>query len=1067
MKHAGWAMALLLRATTAGAVLVSFQYHDPAAKQVALAGEFNRWQQWPMLRDVQGTWHLVVDLEPGRYGYKFVINGHQWVLDPATPHRKIVGDIENSAVDVSAPRPATPVPRAGETLVTFVYTNATAQRVVVAGSFNRWSQTANPLARDADGVWRTSVALPAGRYYDYKFVVDGNWVADPGNTEVVHDGQGNWNSVMLAPRGDEPDPVYLPNVWYHDRAQRTFVVELARVLAWRHNCNAKQPIAEITYEATTQPTGLTEWRVQWRDASGRALRERVVSYSESALRGGAQFYRDVFATMAGDDWRIAPSATTNDVEAAFWRGADAAGRTRISALRAAKQHLPRQAELPESVWAGELAGLLSHAAIHSVAGGYTLDGLLLSRAAAWLCVAEAAAGVPLDPAWIPVVFLAGRVPDAERMAAKMETSTQSAGTRAWWRLMVTRPTMRQACEFALQPEHRKRALPFLAYLAQLDGDVVSLSRFAARLVCEREEDFVEMYDYAPLFWRRADVGAAHLSHGYWPAFGRQDWVRLLTEWEPLVGEDTAYQPEARQAWDELQTPKAPTLWRFKYKDAAVDGWEPVLPLLRRAESAGWGAKRPVAVASAEELLQYGWELTAVQLGARHYVLKELFGLTDESAALVETATNALPGLQLVFDLRAERVEQRDFSQSRRWESVDALDSMPDLRAYYMTCAVRDWPRHENLMEFARRNWLRPNLTCTYIVLVSSGQHGRDVEKLVHRLVEEGGPLFAALAHGCLVSNPVLDAAKRDRLLDWTAARAVGAERLQRIRALPAWGTRPALEHAQELERIYWLKPGQSGYRDVFGAYLDAHAYRAAKRFYAQAREVVSNRVGFDTMAAQRYALAWLEQDEAGMREALRDGATGSARDFIMQACHAAVEGRWDDLREIVEQGEERYEEFRRRGSSWQRLKGFLPLLPALADPNHPERAKALDYFLHDRDWPTLQWIMIKKFGLGVEDAVRFLGGRTTHPERRVLVFYLLGEKEEFQRVFEELDKKKGWPAMGYVLGRFLRNQWFNVPVPDNQPDLRPADAVSLEQFMMFWLSHQATQPLPGFSPNDM
>ena len=33
--------------------------------------------------------------------------------------------------------------------------------------------------------------------YQYKFVVDGDWIVDPGNPTTAHDGRGNTNSVMV------------------------------------------------------------------------------------------------------------------------------------------------------------------------------------------------------------------------------------------------------------------------------------------------------------------------------------------------------------------------------------------------------------------------------------------------------------------------------------------------------------------------------------------------------------------------------------------------------------------------------------------------------------------------------------------------------------------------------------------------------------------------------------------------------------------------------------------------------------------------------------------------------
>jgi len=68
--------------------------------------------------------------------------------------------------------------------------------VSVAGSFNGWNATANPLADpDKDGIWSADVELPAGRI-EYKFVVNGDqWFADENAVETSSDGFGGQNAV--------------------------------------------------------------------------------------------------------------------------------------------------------------------------------------------------------------------------------------------------------------------------------------------------------------------------------------------------------------------------------------------------------------------------------------------------------------------------------------------------------------------------------------------------------------------------------------------------------------------------------------------------------------------------------------------------------------------------------------------------------------------------------------------------------------------------------------------------------------------------------------------------------
>ncbi|HEX7177670.1 MAG TPA: DUF3471 domain-containing protein [Pyrinomonadaceae bacterium] len=69
----------------------------PGAQVVALAGAFNNWNQSQFLFGREGDeWVCRIDLEPGRYGYKFIVDGN-WLLDPSNPETEedAAGNINN------------------------------------------------------------------------------------------------------------------------------------------------------------------------------------------------------------------------------------------------------------------------------------------------------------------------------------------------------------------------------------------------------------------------------------------------------------------------------------------------------------------------------------------------------------------------------------------------------------------------------------------------------------------------------------------------------------------------------------------------------------------------------------------------------------------------------------------------------------------------------------------------------------------------------------------------------------------------------------------------------------
>jgi 1,4-alpha-glucan branching enzyme len=82
-------------------------------------------------------------------------------------------------------------------VVRFVFAEAAAQQVFLAGDFNGWSPTATPLERaDAAGHFSVAVTLPGG-LHEYAFIVDGErWTADP-YAVATRDEFGNESSVIL------------------------------------------------------------------------------------------------------------------------------------------------------------------------------------------------------------------------------------------------------------------------------------------------------------------------------------------------------------------------------------------------------------------------------------------------------------------------------------------------------------------------------------------------------------------------------------------------------------------------------------------------------------------------------------------------------------------------------------------------------------------------------------------------------------------------------------------------------------------------------------------------------
>lgn len=81
--------------------------------------------------------------------------------------------------------------------VTFTVHADKGKAVYVAGEFNQWNPSAKKMAYKAkDGVYAATVKLAPGEY-QYKFVIDGTWCADPENVNSVQNDQGTFNSVIV------------------------------------------------------------------------------------------------------------------------------------------------------------------------------------------------------------------------------------------------------------------------------------------------------------------------------------------------------------------------------------------------------------------------------------------------------------------------------------------------------------------------------------------------------------------------------------------------------------------------------------------------------------------------------------------------------------------------------------------------------------------------------------------------------------------------------------------------------------------------------------------------------
>lgn len=99
----------------------TFEYRSatPLAS-VSLAGTFNSWDKGaaPMARDSTGlVWRRTLNLAPGKYLYKFVLDGDKWVLDPRATRNEDDGNGNTNSVLLLLPEDYTQPPKAGDGVI--------------------------------------------------------------------------------------------------------------------------------------------------------------------------------------------------------------------------------------------------------------------------------------------------------------------------------------------------------------------------------------------------------------------------------------------------------------------------------------------------------------------------------------------------------------------------------------------------------------------------------------------------------------------------------------------------------------------------------------------------------------------------------------------------------------------------------------------------------------------------------------------------------------------------------------------------------------------------------------
>lgn len=159
-----------------------FLRNNNKAHHVMLAGSFNDWNPAALaMTQTDSGWIATVRLAPGKYWYKFIVDGN-WTIDNENTKVENDGRGNNNSVFY----------KSNTTFRLNGFTNA--KKVYLAGSFNNWKPRELLMTKTFSG-WQLPIYLAEGTH-TYRFVADGDWMVDPENTDKLPNEYNDFNSVI-------------------------------------------------------------------------------------------------------------------------------------------------------------------------------------------------------------------------------------------------------------------------------------------------------------------------------------------------------------------------------------------------------------------------------------------------------------------------------------------------------------------------------------------------------------------------------------------------------------------------------------------------------------------------------------------------------------------------------------------------------------------------------------------------------------------------------------------------------------------------------------------------------
>lgn len=176
-------------------------FEDFNVESVIVSGQFNNWSRnnWRMFKINENQYELrkkIIDFsDEFTWEFKFLVNGEYWAepnnnIANITPANDKYGDplhVYNLKLYTAHPD------NNGNACFKLNGYNES-KKVILAGSFNKWNEDLFNMNKVEDG-WELTLQIKPGEY-QYRFIVDGKWIMDPNNSNIVENEFGEYNSVL-------------------------------------------------------------------------------------------------------------------------------------------------------------------------------------------------------------------------------------------------------------------------------------------------------------------------------------------------------------------------------------------------------------------------------------------------------------------------------------------------------------------------------------------------------------------------------------------------------------------------------------------------------------------------------------------------------------------------------------------------------------------------------------------------------------------------------------------------------------------------------------------------------